>query len=80
MSQVSEKMKKYFSDIDEGIKLCYDSANQARAAGFDPDDKVEIPLARDMSERVEGLISVAAPQIKGSGLSQRKNYNSTFNL
>jgi len=71
MIQGSEKIQKYFYDLDAGIKVCYEVANAARAKGLDPSDVVEVPLARDMSERVEGLISVVAPQIKNSGLSQR---------
>ena len=71
MSKTSVKMKEYFEGIDNGIKQCYDFANHARSKGYDPSNTVEIPLAKDMAERVEGLISVAAPQIKGSGLSQR---------
>ncbi|MBI2148708.1 DNA polymerase II large subunit [Candidatus Woesearchaeota archaeon] len=71
MSQVSENMQKYFFELEKNIKICYSVANEARSKGFDPDIKVEIPLARDMAERVEGLVSVAAPQIKGTGLSTR---------
>ncbi len=71
MIQASEKMQKYFAEIDNKTKLAYDIANEARSKGYDPDTKVEIPLARDMAERVEGLISVAASQIKGSGVSNR---------
>ncbi len=71
MIGVSVLTQKYFDELDSKIKLCYDAANAARSKGYDPDTKVEIPLARDMAERVEGLISVAAAQIKGSGLSQR---------
>ena len=71
MNQYSKKMEEYFLSIDENIKKAYDLANLARSKGYDPDTKVEIPLARDMAERVEGLISIVAPQIKGSGVSQR---------
>jgi DNA polymerase II large subunit len=73
MSNFSPKMKEYFDDLDKKIKFSYEIANSARAKGYDPDTKVEIPLARNMAERVEGLISVVAPQIKGSGVSQRIN-------
>lgn len=71
MVEASLQMQKYFQQIDNGIKICYDLANKAREKGLDPDTKVEIPLARDMAERVEGLIAVVAPQIKSSGISQR---------
>jgi len=71
MEEFSQKSKEYFSNIDYEIKKCYDVATSARQKGFDPDIKVEIPLARNMAERVEGLIAVVAPQIKDSGVSQR---------
>src|SRR3989338_7017924 len=71
MEEFSQKSKEYFSNIDYEIKKCYDVATSARQKGFDPDIKVEIPLARNMAERVEGLIEVVAPQIKDSGVSQR---------
>ncbi len=81
MSSASEKMPGYFSEIDNKIKLCYETAASAREKNYDPTTEVDIPLARNMAERVEGLISVAAPQIKNSGLSNRieeleKNYSS----
>ena len=71
MIEISVTMQKYFDSIEKGIKLCYHLASRAREKGLDPDTKVEIPLARDMAERVEGLIAVAAPQVRGSGISQR---------
>jgi DNA polymerase II large subunit len=64
-------MEKYFELLDGEVKKGYDIAQRARLKGYDPSDKVEIPLAKNMAERVEGLISVVAPQIIGSGLSER---------
>ncbi len=64
-------MEKYFSDIDKGVKQLYDLAGKARDQGLDPEPTVPIPLAKNMAERVEGLISVTQPQIKGSGISKR---------
>src|SRR3989338_11245011 len=69
--EASEKMQKYFSEIEEGVNTAYKIANKARSQGYDPEDKVEIPLAKDISERVEGLISIVAPQIVNSGIVQR---------
>ena len=68
---LSQEMEEYFSILELDIKKCYDHANSARQKGYDPDTKVEIPLARDMAERVEGLISIVSPQIKQSGVNQR---------
>src|SRR3989338_9648297 len=70
MAEMSSKIKEYFNSLDTGIQVCYNIANAARQKGYDPDTKVEIPLAKDMAERVEGLVSVAAPQLRGTGISQ----------
>jgi DNA polymerase II large subunit len=64
-------MEKYFKDIDDALEISYSIAQKAREKGFDPQPFVEMPLARDISERVEGLIAVAAPQIVGKGMVER---------
>ena len=69
--EMSESMRKYFDEIDAKVQACYDLGNKARAKGYDPIDEVSIPIAKNMAERVEGLISVAAAQVKGSGVSER---------
>ena len=65
---MNQEIKNYFEDINKKVSLAYDVASKARKKGLDPVDTVEIVLAKDMAERVEGLISVVAPQIKGSGM------------
>jgi DNA polymerase II large subunit len=64
-------IKNYFEYLDKYIDKSYSLANRARSIGYDPVSEVEIPLAQNMAERVEGLISVAAPQLENSGVSQR---------
>src|SRR3989344_6820338 len=64
-------MKQYDEMLERNVNFIYGIANKARARGFDPVDSVEIPLARNMAERVEGLISTAAPQIKNTGIVSR---------
>ena len=71
MSQTSPEMEQYFSEIDKKLELCYAVASKARLKGFDPESKVDIPLAKNMAERVEGLISAVKPEIIGSGLAKR---------
>ncbi|HZX12515.1 MAG TPA: DNA polymerase II large subunit [Candidatus Nanoarchaeia archaeon] len=71
MTDKSQSMEQYFAALDAGVKRCYAAAEQARSQGFDPVTTVSIPLAKNMAERVEGLVSVAAPALKNSGLSQR---------
>ena len=63
----------YFTSIDKELERAYKIANLAREKGYEPVQKVEIPLVGNMAERVEGLISVVAPQIVGTGLPQRIN-------
>ena len=67
----SERMEHYFTKIEHGVKESYEIANAARKKGFDPDPQVDIKLAKNMAERVEGLISVVAPQLIGSGVTER---------
>lgn len=57
----SSEIKSYFQSIEHEVNHCYEVANQVRAKGLDPEDKVDIPLAKNMAERVIGLISAAAP-------------------
>ncbi|XRO77148.1 DNA-directed DNA polymerase II large subunit [Methanocaldococcus sp. 10A] len=52
----SENMKKYFENIVSEVKKLYKIAEECRKKGFDPVDEVEIPLAADMADRVEGLV------------------------
>jgi DNA polymerase II large subunit len=64
-------LEPYFGEITKKIDEGYKLATLARKKGYDPSTEVEIPLVRDMAERVEGLISVIAPQIVGKGLPER---------
>lgn len=71
MIKASKQIQEYFNAIEEQVNSCYSIANAARAKGFDPEEKVDIRLARNMAERVEGLIGVVAPQLIGSGVQER---------
>src|SRR3989344_1072782 len=64
-------MKSYHDTIEKNVNIVYSVASKARAKGLDPVDSVEIPLAKNMAERVEGLITAVAPQIKNSGIVER---------
>ena len=68
---MNEKIREYYNEIDNKIKIIYDLAEKARSLGYDPLNHVEIPLTRNMAERVEGLIGTVAPQIRGSGVVAR---------
>jgi DNA polymerase II large subunit len=67
----SEKVEKYFDYLSENTQEAYERATAARALSYDPEDVVEIRLAKNMAERVVGIISIAAPQIVGSGVTER---------
>jgi len=64
-------MEKYFDEMDQKLKTAYKIATEARKKGYDPEEKIEIPVAKDMAERVEGIISTVAPQIIGKGIPKR---------
>ncbi|MEA1993301.1 MAG: DNA polymerase II large subunit [Euryarchaeota archaeon] len=49
-------MKEYFKSLEEKLDRIYKIAGEARKKGQDPYMKVEIPQARDMAARVEGLV------------------------
>ncbi|MFH1399665.1 MAG: DNA polymerase II large subunit [Candidatus Woesearchaeota archaeon] len=71
MTAESKQMQHYFKSVQTQIDKEYALAQQARQQGFDPEKKVDIPLARNMAERVQGLISMVAPQLVGSGMIER---------
>jgi len=70
-TQATQEIESYFKKIDDEIEKAYDLANKARKKGYDPEEKVDIPLARNMAERVTGLISAVAPQIVNTNVSKR---------
>jgi len=71
MSEMSPRMEKYFKDVNDEVLKCYDIANDAKSLGFDANSSVKIPLAKNMAERVEGLIASVAPEIVGKGVPAR---------
>ncbi|PIY60556.1 DNA polymerase II large subunit, partial [Candidatus Woesearchaeota archaeon CG_4_10_14_0_8_um_filter_47_5] len=58
-------------ELDEKLRKAYDCAATARKKGIDPELRVDIPLAKNMAERVEGLLSIIAPGLVGSGMTGR---------
>ena len=65
------EMENYFGLIEKNLLNAYDLATRARKKGLDPEETVNIPLAKDMAERVTGLISSVAPQILESNINER---------
>ncbi|MBL7147320.1 MAG: DNA polymerase II large subunit [Nanoarchaeota archaeon] len=64
-------MEKYFNYINKEVERAYLKTKEVKDKGLDPIAEIEIPIARSMAERVEGLISSVAPQIKDSGMVNR---------
>ena len=76
---MNEQTNNYFKEIENKVSVAYNTATKARKLGFDPEEQVGIPLAKNMAERVEGLIGALIPNIINSVLSRRiqeleKNY------
>ena len=69
--ECSNEMKDYFKFIDKKLKQAYDIADKARKKGFDPENKVDIPIANDVADRVEKLLSVADEKILNKKLPEK---------
>jgi len=63
--------EKYFKELEKDVRKVYEIVGEARAKGLDPADKVEVPLALSMAEKVVGLISIKYPQVVDSGIAER---------
>jgi len=67
----SESMNQYFEYIDKYLHHAYGLAEKAKERGYDPTSIVEIPVAKNMAERVEKLVSILAPEIINKGIPKR---------
>ena len=65
------QIQSYFDELNRKTQECFEIATRARMKGIDPCSFVEIKLAKNMAERVVGLISSVAPQIENSGVVER---------
>jgi len=61
----------YFEELETHTLDAYKVASKARGKRYDPSDKPEIFLAKNLAERVVGLITVVAPQLGDSGAIKR---------
>ncbi len=64
-------IEEYFANFEKKVKEVYSIAEAARAKGLDPINKVEIPTAESLAEKVVGLISTIYPQLNGKGIAER---------
>src|SRR3972149_6384553 len=54
----SDTMLLYFNNLESELNRAINLANRARANGADPSPTIEIPIAKDLADRVEKLIGV----------------------
>ena len=55
-NHLSIHIQSYFNLLNEELSKVYNIASKARKQGLDPVIEVEIPIAKDIADRVEGLI------------------------
>ncbi len=67
----SPQLQKYFEEISLSVKKAYVVAEEARSKNLDPEKITPIPVAKNMAERVVGLISVVSPQITNTSITDR---------
>jgi DNA polymerase II large subunit len=71
IADAKNNMKKYFEELERETLEAYKTASKARGEGYDPAPKPEIVLAKNLAERVIGLISVVSPQLQNSSAIKR---------
>ncbi|PIO00542.1 DNA polymerase II large subunit [archaeon CG10_big_fil_rev_8_21_14_0_10_43_11] len=69
MVVASPVMQEYFATLEKQALVEYELARAARKKGRDPKPHVEVTLARNIGERIEGLISALYPTIANTGLA-----------
>lgn len=65
-------LEDYLDQIERQTKQAYEVAEEAREQGKDPETRVDIPIARELPEKAESLISASLiPEIKDQGVKER---------
>ncbi|MFC5365383.1 DNA polymerase II large subunit [Salinirubrum litoreum] len=54
-----EDDERYFERIESRLDEAFDRAEAAKAQGHDPKEAVEIPVAKDMADRVENILGIS---------------------
>jgi len=70
-SELSPESEKYFEELGKEIQKNYKIAEKARSKGYDPVDKVEVPLALSMAAKVVRLIATKYPQLDREDIINR---------
>ncbi|MFO8115769.1 MAG: DNA polymerase II large subunit [Halorubrum sp.] len=50
--------ERYFARIEDRLEEALELAETAKGQGYDPEPEVEIPVARDMADRVENILGI----------------------
>ncbi|WP_231554215.1 LAGLIDADG family homing endonuclease [Halobellus rufus] len=50
--------RRYFERIESRLDEAFDRAERAKGMGYDPEPEVEIPVAKDMADRVENILGI----------------------
>lgn len=58
-NRMNDILKEYFTNISNKALEQYGIAQRARERGYDPESYVEISIARDLGDRVEGLLNIS---------------------
>ena len=53
-----EADERYFERLEAGLDEAFDVAEEAKTRGGDPEPEVEIPVAKDMADRVENILGI----------------------
>ncbi|MFD1598461.1 DNA polymerase II large subunit [Halobellus rarus] len=51
--------ERYFERIESRLDEAFDRAERAKGMGYDPEPEVEIPVAKDMADRVENILGIS---------------------
>ncbi|WP_414837780.1 DNA polymerase II large subunit [Candidatus Nanosalina sp. VS9-1] len=66
------KTEEYFERIEDKTEEAYDVAEKARDQSKDPEQRVDIPVARDLPEKASSLVIAAMfPQLEDQGVPER---------
>ncbi len=57
-NRLYNEFKRYHEHLLREVERCYKIAEKARSLGLDPKPYVEIPIAKNMAERVEKLLNI----------------------
>nr|WP_305149152.1 DNA polymerase II large subunit [Halobellus litoreus] len=56
---VRDDDERYFERIESRLDEAFERAERAKGMGYDPEPEVEIPVAKDMADRVENILGIA---------------------